>query len=206
MATEALTSLKRQPEVATQIGLIMADFALIEFNMFIIYAAISPKNPMESFSKFYKQISANNKSKLVLDESLGKISEKQYLALQRLWKRFKGAAIRRNEIAHCVFTQGPSSQIIRLRLNGLQPVFEEFSSQIFDRTISQYHILYIDSLAFLTSLPLSEQEFHHIMHALPRAPHLETLAVSVVPDHQQRLQEDELTASRIRQGLVPEQN
>lgn len=199
--TDSISALRKYPDMARQIGLIIADYAILEYQVFILYALLSPKNPMESFRKFYTYISANNKCGLVLGEAK-QLDHERYAALDKLLDRFKKAANRRTEIAHCEFLSQDEKSMLRLRLVGDQPKFEPLNDEIFQRTTNQYRILSTDVSAFLTILAPSEAVLLHTMHALPRAPHLETLVGSAVPDHQTKLEKAELIASLTRQKLL----
>lgn len=199
---EPISALGNYPELATRVGIVIADYALLEYQMFILYAALSPKNPAESFSKFYQYISANNKTGLILREAKNVLSETSYKALDRLCDRFKKAANRRTEIAHCVFVSGDNSALMRLRLVRNEPRFEELNHQLIDRTINQYRSLSIDVSAFLTTVVKTPAELLHILHALPRAPHQETLVVPVPLGLQMQLTSSEIEASLSRQGLL----
>lgn len=148
MAIEPQTSLRRHPAIAQQVGLVIADYALLEMRMCLIYAAICPRQGGDAIDAFYDLRSIRRREELVLTELESIITPDRFGALKRLWKRFKAAANRRTEIAHCAFLDRHGSPM-RLRLAGTTPSLEKLDTEIFDRTFTQYRKLGQDLQNFL---------------------------------------------------------
>lgn len=199
---KSISSLHNHPDLALRVGLIIADYACIEYQVFVIYAVMSDKNPSESFRAFYQYISAHNKVGLVLRQADGNLDGDKRRGLDRLLTRFQHASKRRTEIAHCVFLSDKDGSLLRLRFANGNPAFEPFNDSIFTRTIDQYHTLSTDLSAFLAILVPSRKALLHTLHALPRAPSLETLVGPAVPGLQMQLEKDQLIASLERQKLL----
>jgi hypothetical protein len=199
--TQHISALSSRPELAKNIGMIVADYSLLEYQMFILYAALSPRNPAESFSRFYQRTSVDNKTGLLLKEAKKNLDRERFKAVDKLCDRFKRAAKRRTEVAHCVFISDDNSEILRLRMIRDRPVFEPLNNSLITRTINQYRTLSTDISAFLTTVVKSEAELRHILHALPRAPHHETLVAPAPQGRQMQLEASQIEASLSRQGL-----
>src|SRR5262249_55556333 len=124
---EPSSALRKHPEIAKQIGVLMEHFAGLEDRMFIVYAAlatrpvISANDVEQRFSEFYKLRSVNLRSGLVLSAAKSVLDDLRYKALVRLWRRFKAAANRRTDVAHCVFMFMNSQGLSRLSTSGPKP-------------------------------------------------------------------------------------
>jgi len=165
------TALALHPEMAQQVGLVMAEYAILERLLFTIYALISQHDPRVCFRRFYKLRALNDRRKLV--EAAARKSNlhaRLQRALKRLLNRFEGAADRRTEIAHCTYLSDATT-LVRLRTIKGEPKYEVISATIFARTFSQYHNLSTDMLTFC-GLIASIERVREINQAIPRAPEL----------------------------------
>jgi hypothetical protein len=103
MATKPFTSLTKHPELAQAIGIVIAEYSLLEFHMFLIYAlARHPASPVECFAPYYSLRSMDKRNELVT-EATHHLPPSHKKALGRLWRRFRSAARRRTEIAHASY-------------------------------------------------------------------------------------------------------
>lgn len=103
-------TLRQNPELAQKIGFLMGDYANLEYQLFVVYAALAtahmqqvqPTDVAQCFSVFFSKRAINNKCGVLLDLAAPpRFDEALYRACQRLCRRIKGAAKRRTEVAHC---------------------------------------------------------------------------------------------------------
>lgn len=141
-------ALTKNPDLAREIGFLVADYAAIEFTFFHIFAILSPDHPEDTFSTFFSQRSINRKVELILNEAWRVSPEPYSRAIERLARRMKGAARRRTEIAHVHFMQG-SSGPMRLQLYGGEAKLALLEDQFIQRTIHQFHTLAVDVLNYV---------------------------------------------------------
>lgn len=126
-------------DVAAKVGLVVADYALLETLTFVIYALVAKTDPDRSFRDFYALRSIRKRETLISD-AMGELDPDLRAAFKRAWKRFRAAANRRTEIAHCSFLSDGKT-VTRLRLFGTEPRFEPMSADLFERTFKQYQTL-----------------------------------------------------------------
>jgi hypothetical protein len=168
-------ALENYPEIAEEIGHLMGHYASLEYHMFIAFAVIATShfaNPdsqhiEECFAAFYARRSVNLKGEIALKIAEGRLDEWRLLAWKRLWRRFKGAASRRTDVAHCVFMGSKLSGLMRLKASGTEPTFEPLDMKFFERTNHQFRTLGRDIVTFLTFVAGSEDRLESILRALP---------------------------------------
>src|SRR5262245_61986054 len=159
--------------MARQVGLVVAEYAVLERLLFSIYALISSDDPPTCFRRFYKLRTLSLRRELVelsaKDRNLDALLQR---ALKRLLKRFEGAADRRTEIAHCAYL-ADGATLVRLRTIRGEPRYEVITPAIFTRTFSQYHVLSTDMLTFSALVAGSVERVQEMTRAIPRAPELQ---------------------------------
>ena len=156
----------------------MADYALLEMRMCLLYAVICSRRGDDAFTAFFERRSIRLRAELVLKELEPILTPDRYGALKRLWRRFKSAANRRTEIAHCTFL-APEGTPMRLRLSGTKPRLEVLDQTIFDRTFSQYRILSQDLESFLMFSGQVHSAILEKFQSTPLAPLLRLREVSI---------------------------
>jgi hypothetical protein len=167
--------LAEHPEIAQRIGYLTGAYASLEYQMFIAFAAIatshfanlSSEHVDECFAAFYERRSVNLKSKIALQIAEPRLDHWRYRAWQKLWRRFKGVASRRTEVAHCVFMGNKTSGVMRLKVSGREPIFEPLDHRFFDRTSLQFRTLGQDIEVFLAFVVASEDRGEMLLRALP---------------------------------------
>jgi hypothetical protein len=124
------TTLTLHPEMAQQVGLVMAEYAILERLLFTIYALIASRDPRTRFRRFYKLRSLNLRRELV-EQAVRKSNLHARLrrALKRLLNRFERAADRRTEIAHCAYLSDRTT-LVRLRTIRGEPEYEVITPAI----------------------------------------------------------------------------
>jgi hypothetical protein len=167
------TALDKHPEVARKVGLIVAEYALLERLMWTIYALLPNIEPKESVVTFFQLVSIRRRKALVLDAAEQVLSEPYYKALKHLWKRFHAAAKRRTEVAHCQY-MADDETVVRLQLTDKQVQFVPLDERVFERTFTQYHILGRDLQSFQALIVVNLDRLNSVMSALPRSPLLKT--------------------------------
>jgi hypothetical protein len=205
MEHEPLSSLRRHPHLAEKVGLVIADYAVLEMSFYFIYSAINYYNLENSFKEFYGLRSLNLRCELVLnkfDENT-QFPPSYRKALERLIRRFKSAANRRTEIAHVQYLE-KNNKIISLFLKGEDPSFREINGSLFNRTFSQYRKLNIDLGVFLSHIVRTLEELTQILSSTPHARNLDTALSDFLNQAPQvKSRETELEESRKRLGLPP---
>lgn len=200
MLPKPLTSLKGHPEIAQDVGLIVADYAVLDSLMYAVFALLSPEEPEQSIVAFYELRSAHLREELVTKAAVT-LDEDYAKALRRLWRRFKKAANRRTEIAHCLFMdqgEGP----MRMRVTGGSVSFEPLDAALIDRTFTQFHTLATDILTFLALASGSQANAQSTISRLPLSPLYQKLAVSMGSPNPPTPDEVSQTASSVsRLGL-----
>ena len=156
-------------DIATRIGHVIADYAHLEFQLSIIYALVSQLDPVVSFNEFYSQRAANNKCGLILRAAKPIATEGAYALLQRICRRFKNAAARRTEVAHCVF-MSPNGQLSRLRVFKTPPDFAPVNDDLFNRVSNQFRNLSMDLKTATVALSPAPARLRQVLRALPRPP------------------------------------
>ena len=180
--------------------MIVAEYALLEAFMLMVYAVISKLEPEVSAAKFYNLRSAHLKEELVISCSDG-LTLDQKKAMKKLWRRFKSAANRRTEIAHCLFFDhghGP----MRMRVKNENVIFEPLTDALVERTFNQFHILGTDLLTFAVIVGGPTDHAAKILKRLPLSPRYKNYAGwkdSQDPPSQDET--NELLASLERLGL-----
>jgi hypothetical protein len=144
------STLHDHPNVAQRVGLVVADYALLEMMMFMLYAVVSGLHGMEAFKRFYRLRSIHLREEITYKAAEG-LEEAYQEAICRAWKRFKAAANRRTEIAHCSF-MSDGKTVTRLRMFGTEPRFEPMNKQVFDRTFTQYRTLGKDLIVLVSEI------------------------------------------------------
>jgi hypothetical protein len=178
--------------------------------MFVVYVAIAsgptitPSDVEAHFSEFYKRRNVNLRSGLVLTTAQPVLDELRYKALTRLWRRFKGAANRRTDVAHCVFMSKDGEDLMRLSSAASKPRFEPLEQSYFDRTTLQFRTLGRDILTFSTFVVGTEERLLQLLRALPLPPDMpfppEVEGPQAPPDQHEKAEE---RASVSRLGLLP---
>jgi hypothetical protein len=94
---EIKSSLHQHPDIASLVGLVLADYAMLESFMYVIHAAITG-DPDEAFVRFYTLRSSHLREVLMYNaaQDLHPLLQR---ALRRLWRRFNAAARRRGACA-----------------------------------------------------------------------------------------------------------
>ncbi len=162
------SSLHRHPEIATKIGLVVADYATLEMLMYLAYALASNKDPEECFTSFYGWRAINHRAQSVLSELKPRLDPMRYGAFDKAWKLMKGAARRRTEIAHCTFIT-KAERPMRLRLAKGKPVFEPIDLPLLERTLTQFHTLGQDLAILCVFCAGSQDRLGKILQKLPHA-------------------------------------
>ena len=203
MSPAPRTSLVKHPEIAQQVGLIVAEYALLERLLFSVYALLTNDPPLSSFRKFYRIRSFHQRRLLIIATAKNaNLSAAVYSSLMRLLRRFGNAADRRAEIAHCAFLADHKT-VVRLVVRAGNPKYEKTSRDIFARTFTQYHNLVIDLMTFQAFVAGSLDRALRIMRSIPRAPDLripQEHTNSQSPPTQS--EEAEIRASLSRLGLI----
>jgi hypothetical protein len=206
-----LSTLRRHPDIARQIGEIMGDYASLEYQLFMVYAAIvtgqikcvSVPDISACFASFYKQRAINNKTGLILTEARPKMNDIYYRALVRLCRRIKGAASRRTDVAHCIFMIG-DGDISCLRAARPEPACEPLKQAYCFRTTAQFHTLGQDLRAYLAVLLGVEERWNYLLRALPLPPGASLPLSVVVPrGRPSQREKDEVNTSLSRLGMPP---
>lgn len=194
------SSLHNHPDIAQQVGLVVADYAVLEACMFLVYAAMADK-PKEAFRRFYELRHSHLREELML-KTAAKYPEPIQKALSRLWRRFKAAARRRTEIAHVSFLSDGKT-VTRMRLYNTKPKFEAVSLGVFQRTFSQYRTLCKDLLIFAGLLTPSVEAVHQLVDQLPLAQFRQTQVASMAAlDPQAKFQRADRDAALARLKLL----
>lgn len=163
-----MTSLSQHPDIAQMVGYVVADYAILENLMLSLYAAFSKMDPAESMAAFYGMRSVQKKEELV-SQAAGALPVNYQAALARLWKRFKSAANRRTEIAHCAyFDQGEGLK--RMRMIKGKPHYDSLSAKIFEHTFKQFRTLATDILTLSAVVQLGRSEHQLTLGQLPLSP------------------------------------
>lgn len=167
-SVEPITALKRYPEIAQRVGLIVAEYALLEHFLFICHALMAKTTTAESFNDFYRLRSLNLRCELLLNhsEALHPILRN---VLSRILRRFKKAADRRTEVAHCMYL-APQGAIQRMRFTADGVRYEPMDEAVFSRTIRQYRTLGTDLLALAMHLSGDVARLQRILSEIPRPP------------------------------------
>jgi hypothetical protein len=139
-------ALRERPDLAREIGLLVADYAALELILFNIFLILSHRPAAETFSLFFSQRSINRKTQL-LEKEMPRMSPPLQAALKRLIRRMKGAAARRTEIAHVHIMTGGRGPM-RLQLFGNQAKAVPLDDTFINRTLHQFHTLGIDLVRF----------------------------------------------------------
>lgn len=164
-----ISFIRNRDDIAVKIGHVIADYAHLEFLLSIIYALVSQSDPITSFNEFYGQRAANNKCGLILKVAKPIATTEAFAMLQRICRRFKNAAAKRTEVAHCMF-MAPSGQLSRLRVFGSPPDFAPVNDDLFNRASEQFQKLSIDFRTAIVVLSPSAKRLSQVLHALPRPP------------------------------------
>jgi hypothetical protein len=200
MVPKPLSSLKSHPDLAKSVGLVVADYAVLDALMYAIFATLSAEEPERSIIEFYTLRSAHLREELVNAAASAMPSEVQK-AISRLWRRFKGAADRRTEIAHCLFIE-TSDAPMRMRLHKGKIIYDRIDQNLINRTFDQFHALAIDMLTLIAFLSGTLDKGRTIVARLPLSPHyrdimaLEHSSAPPTPDELRQL-----AASLSRLGL-----
>ena len=204
-------ALEHHPEIAEEIGHLMGHYAALEYHMFIAFTVIATshfpslthQHVDECFAAFYERRSVNLKSELALEIAEPRMDKWRYRAWQKLWRRFKSAASRRTEVAHCVFMGSNSSGLMRLKVSGREPTFEPLDLQFFERTNRQYRTLGRDIETFLVFLVMTRDRLESLLRVLPLPLSIPFPEMpEVLPGPQDQRAKDELIASVYRLGLA----
>ncbi len=187
------SALDLHPDLAAKVGLVIAEYALLERLMYSIYAVIVPDDPRVSLSKFYSLRSLRKRQALVLGEVQPILGEVYYKPLKRLWRWFSAAANRRTEIAHCLYF-ADAETVMRLHITEQGGDYVPLSTTIFERTFSQYHTLGTDLLTFAAIVAPSRDRMMQVLHVLPRPPSLKP--PPEVPDSQGQPTQSEIDEQR----------
>ncbi len=163
------SALDLHPDLAAKVGLVIAEYALLERLMYSIYAV------------------------MVLGEVQPILGEVYYKPLKRLWRWFSAAANRRTEIAHCLYF-ADAETVMRLHITEQGGDYVPLSTTIFERTFSQYHTLGTDLLTFAAIVAPSRDRMMQVLHVLPRPPSLKP--PPEVPDSQGQPTQSEIDEQR----------
>jgi hypothetical protein len=166
------SSLHDHPDIAAKVGLVVADYALLEYFTFVIFALISGESPDASFVAFYGLRHTHLREELTYKHA-AKLDADLEQAIKRVWKRFKAAAHRRTEIAHCSFLSDGKT-VARFRLYGTEPRIEPTDESVFKRTFTQYRTLGKDLGMLATQLAPYPGAIVELARQLPLGRHQET--------------------------------
>jgi hypothetical protein len=201
MSIRPRTALKNYPDLAQQIGLIVAEYALLEQLMLVVYASLSGKTPLESFAAYFELRKSHLRKELVLNAAQQTIQPDHYKALFRLWRRFAKAADRRTEIAHVAYIE-QSGKMLRLQSVGTVVKFIPLTPDYFERTFSQYHNLGTDLLTFAALIAGSTENCQKVVRSLPLSPGFDTRQWVDDPHPPDQSLLDQTAASLSRLGLA----
>ena len=165
------TALDMHPELAQKVGLVIADYALLERFMWVIYALLPGVDTKQSVPDFYSRRSIRRRQALVLETAKPALNITHYRALKRLWKRLGAAADRRTEIAHCLYA-ADDDKLLRLQLTDKHIHYVPLDIAVFERTFIQYHNLGTDLLIFQARLAGSLDRYRRINNASTPPPNL----------------------------------
>jgi hypothetical protein len=201
VAEAHLSGLRDHPDLARDIGLLIADYAAIEILFFNLYAILSALPVEKIYGSFFSLRSVNRKCILTEEAALCLPAEFQR-PIKRLIRRLKAAAARRTEIAHVHFMSTTGAPV-RLHLIGekinLTPIDDKFIA----RTADQYRNLGTDILSLSSYLMASNlQHFRTKLDAV-NAPLDEQLRDIRPPrDHRKQLGADARAAAYERLGIA----
>ena len=169
MTNRPVSPIWNKPDIAEKVGHVVADYAFLEYKMLIIFALITPQSVNDAFLAFYSVRSVNKREEIIMAAANRFLIPELRPALKRLCRRFRGAAKRRTEVAHCVFMSG-SKGVYRLKTVSGAPVFEEMTDDFFKRTSDQFGNLSEDLHVFSTFAAGSLERMMHILRQLPFPP------------------------------------
>lgn len=160
------TTLQNHPEMAQNVGLVIAEYATLELLLFYIYALLTKDNVRELYYEFFSTYSLNKRCELI-NCAAKKSSLPQHLVspLNSLIRRFKSAAKRRTEIAHVMYLENVG--MTRIRLVRHRCLSESIDRSLFDRTFKQFYNLGTDLVVFLGIVQISPGEITQIASQLP---------------------------------------
>lgn len=201
---EPITGLHRHPEVAQQVGLIIAEYAVLEYFLFVGYAMIAPTDVMTSFNEFFGLRSVNKRYELSKNAAKSLDSYRRR-AHERVWRHFKGAAARRTEIAHCMYTvpgaDRESGEIYRMRADGRGVRYEIMNPAVFNRTMGQFRTLGTELAVFLVEVAGGLERALRIIDQLPSPPGARLLPRQAGSQDTSWFAPDEQRAALARLGL-----
>jgi len=194
------TSLKDYPELAKTIGIIVAEYGLLELQMYLVFGILSDSKPEDSYKEFFHLQKSHLRKELILKAAAKAQIKPEYLkALNRLLRRFASAANRRTEIAHASYAI-QKGKMHRLRFVLGEPVLEPVTDAVLQRTVNQYHILHNDLLAFAALIGDHDQKGHQVVRSLPLPTSLDmppTPLANLHPPEQSLLEQIEASLSRL---------
>lgn len=209
----ALSALEKNPELAKKIGVLMGEYASIEYKLFIVYVVVATAyvetvtdaEVKEGFSRYYKLRSVNLKCQLVMAVVDLVLKGDSYRDLNRacvrVCRRMKGAARRRTDVAHCVFMLGGDAGVVRLSAARSEPTFEPVTEQYLSRTQDQFRTLGQDLLVLVSSLIGTADRLMNLLRALPVPPGIPLPEWEEGLDGPTRHVIEENKASLVRLGL-----
>jgi hypothetical protein len=163
------TTLTDHPDIAQNIGYVMAEYANLELLLFVIYAAYLTSPTSELYYDFFSVRSINSRCEMIENSwQEQEISAVERKSLAYLLNRFKSAAKRRTEIAHVVFlSDGTPTRIRFLKRKCLR---EPLDQALFDRTFTQYQDLGTDLVVFASYAIKPPSRAPQILNELPFPP------------------------------------
>jgi hypothetical protein len=111
------TTLDMHHDLACQVGLVVAEYALLERLLFSIYALLAPAEPSTSLGTFYALHSLRERKRITLRVACPLLQPSYLTALKRLLRRFSNATNRRTEVAHCEY-MADDVHVMRLGARG----------------------------------------------------------------------------------------
>ena len=142
-----MTILKNYPETAKQIGLVMADYAILETRMLSIFTAFNDATHLESMEAFYSEKNVHQRRRKIM-KAFNTSDERLKKTLKELWERFHIAAQQRAIVAHCsvyAHDAGPMGMI----MVGGKPEYRALDVEFFNQTFDLFHRLSDDLTLFL---------------------------------------------------------
>ena len=195
----SLSLAELHPETAKLVGATVASYAALEEAALFAYAMIAPTDPMTSFREFYRLRSLHLREEMVL-KAAAQLDPYRYRAFRRVWRRLKGAANRRTEIAHVLFASDGDAAY-RRRIEGERIWFEELTPELFNRTRDQFRTLHRDLLMLAVECSGGPERGVEIIEQLPRPPGVAPQVGPLPPPELTPSVESEIAAAREALGL-----
>lgn len=198
--TKPTTALSGHPEIAQHVGIIIAEYAILEFQMYLLYACLVPVRAGVSFDTFFRLRSINLRCEII-ENACEPLPDDLHRVISRVLRRLKGAATRRTEIAHCMYL-ARGDGILRMRWKPTGVVYEPLDQKVFARTITQFRTLSEDIVVLLSHVSGGPTQMQYIWQEIPFPPNQPVaLAPGLAPDQGGQRSIDHILACKARLGL-----